>query len=204
MDVLNVAATCVGTRALGPGHRAAVWVQGCPFRCRGCVAPDWIPDRPARVVGVRELAAELLADPDVDGLTFSGGEPMAQAAGLAALARAVRAERDVSLICFTGYRLPRLRARPPAPGVAELLAEVDVLIDGQYVDRLDDGRGLRGSANQEVHHLTDRLRGSGYDFEHRARTAEIRVGEREVTLVGVPTAELLARLDRVLDRRTGS
>jgi anaerobic ribonucleoside-triphosphate reductase activating protein len=204
VDVLNVAATCVGTRALGPGYRAVVWVQGCPFRCRGCVAPEWIPDRPARLVDVRELAAELLADPDVDGLTFSGGEPMAQAAGLARLARAVRAERDVSVICFTGYTEARLRSRPPSAGVAELLAEVDVLIDGQYVDRLDDGRGLRGSSNQVVHHLTDRLRDSGYDFDDRPRTAEIRIGEREVTLVGVPTAELLARLDRALDRRTGS
>lgn len=200
--VVNVAATCVGTGALGPGRRSVVWVQGCPFRCRGCVAPEWIPDRPARLVGVAELADELLADPGVDGVTFSGGEPMAQAAGLAALARELRARRDVSLVCFTGFTLARLRERPPTPGVAELLDHVDVLIDGQYVAALDDGRGLRGSANQVVHHLTDRLAAVGYDFEQRARTAEIRIGERDVTLVGVPTAELLARLDRVLDARS--
>lgn len=28
---LNVAATRVGTRTLGPGVRSVVWVQGCPF-----------------------------------------------------------------------------------------------------------------------------------------------------------------------------
>ncbi len=130
---------------------------------------------------------------------------MAQAAGLAALARELRARRDVSVVCFTGFTLARLRNRPPAPGVAELLDQVDVLIDGQYVAALDNGRGLRGSANQVVHHLTDRLAGTGYDFEQRARSVEIRVGDRDVTLVGVPTAALLARLDQVLDRRsTGS
>lgn len=195
---LNVAATCTGTRVLGPGWRSVVWVQGCPFRCRGCIAPEWIPERGARQVVVGELVGELLADPAVDGLTFSGGEPMSQAAGLAALARAARAQRDVSVVCFTGYTLSRLRAKPPNPGVDALLAQVDVLIDGQYVDAKNNGLGLRGSTNQRVHHLTERLAGSGYDFENQVRPAEIRVGDTAVTLVGVPAPGLLDRLDHVL------
>src|ERR1035441_4932155 len=117
--MVNVAATCVCTRALGPGLRSVVWVQGCPFRCPGCIAPDWIPDRPARHISPGELAAELLADPDIGGLTFTGGEPMIQADGLAQVIRSARRERDLTLICFTGYRLAGLRARPPGPGVAE-------------------------------------------------------------------------------------
>lgn len=198
-QILNIAATQLGTKALGPGFRAVVWVQGCPFSCTGCVAPEWIPDRPARLVDVPTLAGELLADPSVDGLTFSGGEPMAQAAGLAALAREVRAVRDVSLICFTGYTLARLRSRPPGPGVADLLAEVDVLIDGVYVAARNDGRGLRGSTNQVVHQLTGRLADSGYDFENRARSVEIRVGDGTVTMVGVPPHGVVDALDRALD-----
>jgi transposase InsO family protein len=43
------------------------------------VSPEWIPDRAARLVPPGELAAEILADETVSGLTFSGGEPMAQA-----------------------------------------------------------------------------------------------------------------------------
>ncbi|MGI5166611.1 4Fe-4S single cluster domain-containing protein [Spirillospora sp. CA-253888] len=179
--MINVAETCTATRALGPGWRAAVWVQGCPFRCRGCIAPDWIPDRPARRVGPEELAAELLADPRVAGLTFSGGEPMEQAEGLAATVRAARRRRDVSLVCFTGHRLADLRGRP---GPEALLAEVDVLIDGRYADPLNDGRGLRGSTNQQVHHLTGRLR--GFPFEDGPRAAEIRLRRDEALLVGVP------------------
>ncbi|MFB6988905.1 MULTISPECIES: 4Fe-4S single cluster domain-containing protein [unclassified Streptomyces] len=197
--VLNVAAARVGTEALGPGVRSALWVQGCPFCCTGCMAPDWIPFRPARQAEPRELAAELMADPRVDGLTFSGGEPMAQAAGLAEVVRLAREIRDVSVICFTGFRLERLRTRPPNPGVAELLAAVDVLIDGLYVAARDDGRGLRGSANQRVHHLTGRLAGSGYDFAHRPRTAEIAVSGPEALLIGVPPRGLLAAFDRAVD-----
>jgi len=45
---VQVAETCIGTRALGPGLRSVVWVQGCPFSCAGCIAPDWIPRSPIR------------------------------------------------------------------------------------------------------------------------------------------------------------
>ncbi|WLQ32923.1 4Fe-4S single cluster domain-containing protein [Streptomyces castrisilvae] len=196
---LNVAATRVGTEALGPGVRSALWVQGCPFSCAGCMAPDWIPFRPARQAEPGDLARELLADPRVTGLTFSGGEPMAQAAGLAEVARKAREIRDVSVICFTGHRLERLRTRPPGPGVAALLAAVDVLIDGVYVAALDDGHGLRGSSNQRIHHLTGRLAGGGYDFAHRARSAEIAVNGPEALLIGVPPRGLLDAFDRAVD-----
>ena len=203
-DAVNVAATCVGTSALGPGRRSVVWVQGCPFRCRGCISPEWIPERVADVVAAQELAAHLLSDPAVTGLTFSGGEPMAQAAALAAVARRARAARDVSLVCFTGYSLERLRERPPSPGVPDLLAEVDVLVDGLYLEGRNDGRGLRGSDNQRIHHLSPRLVSSGYDFEGRVRTAEIRVGgddrAADLLLVGVPPPGLLERWHEVADR----
>lgn len=183
---VQVAEICVGTRALGPGLRSAVWVQGCPFRCRGCIAPDWIPQRPARNVPPDELAAELLVDPGVTGLTFSGGEPMAQAASLAAVIRAARQARDVTLICFTGYRLAELRRQPPDPGVAALLAEADVLIDGRYVAGRNDNRGLRGSDNQRVHMLTSRLASSYEDLADGPRRTEIRLRSRSAVFVGVP------------------
>jgi len=183
---LNIAETCVGTRALGPGLRSVAWVQGCPFSCRGCIAPDWIPQRPAREADPGELAAELLADPGVTGLTFSGGEPMAQAEGLAQLITIARQQRDLTLICFTGYRLARLHGSPPGPGVASLLAQTDVLIDGQYVAARNDGRGLRGSSNQRVHFLTGRLRHAEAELTEGPRRAEIRLRERSALLVGVP------------------
>ena len=183
---VQVAESCTGTRALGPGLRSAVWVQGCPFRCRGCIAPDWIPQRPVREVRPDDLAAELLADPAVTGLTFSGGEPMAQATALAAVIRAARRKRDVTLICFTGYRLAELGRRPPDPGVGDLLAETDVLIDGRYVAARNDNHGLRGSDNQRVHMLTDRLAAVYEELAGGPRRTEIRLRERSAMLVGVP------------------
>jgi anaerobic ribonucleoside-triphosphate reductase activating protein len=193
---LHIAETCVGTRALGPGLRSVAWVQGCPFRCRGCIAPDWIPFQQAREVGPAELAAELLAAPRVDGLTFSGGEPMSQAAGLAQLITIAREQRDLTLICFTGYRLDELRTRPPGPAVAELLDQVDVLIDGKYVAARNDGRGLRGSSNQQIHFLTERLRHAESELVGGQRRTEIRIRARSALLVGVPGPGVADAFDR--------
>ncbi|MGV9680890.1 4Fe-4S single cluster domain-containing protein [Nocardia sp. NPDC003482] len=200
--MLNVAAVSVTAESLGPGRRAVVWVQGCPFSCQGCVAPEWIPFQEARLVAPAELAGEVLSGPPIDGVTLSGGEPMLQAAGLTEFVRLIRSRVDTTVICFTGFTLRRLRSHPPE-GVAELLSEIDVLIDGRYMAERNNGRGLRGSTNQVVHHLTDRLRGVGYDFENRSRTAELRINERSVTLIGVPPAGLLAALDEALDRHAG-
>lgn len=181
---LNVAATCLGTYALGPGYRAAVWVQGCPFHCAGCISPEWIPDLPARLVSPEELLDELLENPQVTGLTFSGGEPMHQAQGLAELSRLAKRRRDVDLICFSGYTLDRLRANPPAPGVDLLLAQLDVLVDGPYIASLNDNKGLRGSQNQQIHYLTPRL--SMSLLEETPRRAEVHVQNGQAFLVGVP------------------
>jgi anaerobic ribonucleoside-triphosphate reductase activating protein len=185
---VQIAETCVGTRALGPGLRSAVWVQGCSFRCPGCIAPDWIPAAGGRAAAVPDLAAELLADPQVTGLTFSGGEPMLQAAALAELARCARSVRDVTLIVFSGFRLAELLRQPPGPGVADLLDQADVLIDGRYVAVRNDERGLRGSSNQRVHLLTGRLSDSLAALTAGPRRTEIRLRPASALLVGVPAA----------------
>lgn len=194
MSQLNIAAIAGRTRALGPGVRAVVWVQGCPFHCPGCVAPAWIPFVAAVQLTPREIMGQLDLQ-NIGGLTFSGGEPMEQAAGLAALARLVRQEKDIDLICFTGYRYERLVKNPPNPGVPELLKEVDVLIDGPYVQSLNNSIGLRGSSNQRILHLTDRLR--GYDFETDTRRVEVTVRDGELAFVGIPTPGILSALRSV-------
>jgi anaerobic ribonucleoside-triphosphate reductase activating protein len=182
---LNLAALQARTRALGPGERFALWVQGCALRCPGCLAPEWLPQVEATRVSVAALARQVLSEPGLRGLTFSGGEPMLQAWALAALVRTVRRERPaLDVICFSGYRYERLRAQPPGSGVAALLAQVDLLIDGAYVAALNDGRGLRGSRNQRFIHLSDRL--SGIDFASQPRRVEAHLAAGEAFLVGIP------------------
>ena len=120
---------------------------------------------------------------------------MEQAAGLAAVVRLARRKKNLSLICFTGYRYERLLKNPPNSGVPELLAEIDVLIDGPFVQALNDGVGLRGSSNQRVIHLTSRLK--EYDLESNTRNVEITVTDGELALIGIPTPGMQSALGRV-------
>ena len=91
---VNVAAIIPFTRSLGPGNRAAVWAQGCLLHCPGCLAPDWLPRRPARLMRIEELSEELLTNPEVSGLTFSGGEPMLQPRALYELSKILNNSKE--------------------------------------------------------------------------------------------------------------
>ena len=190
---LNIASIAACTHALGPGARGVVWVQGCPLNCRGCLAPNWIPFVPATPLTPEDVLEQLDLE-RITGLTFSGGEPIEQAAGLAQLARLARQKKELDLICFTGYRYERLLADPPNAGVVELLAEVDVLIDGPFVQALAGSVGLRGSSNQRIIHLSPRLK--EYDLESDQRKIEITISDGELAFIGIPTPSVLLALQK--------
>jgi anaerobic ribonucleoside-triphosphate reductase activating protein len=186
---LNLAAVCCKTRALGPGTRAVVWVQGCPFRCKGCISPDWIPFIPANDYHPLPLAETLLSDPEISGITISGGEPVMQASALVDFIEHGRKIRDINIIMFSGYYYENLLAFPERSPVQRLLKLVDVLIDGPYHEKLNNNLGLRGSSNQRIIHMTERLR--GFDFENQFRQTEIQISNGEILFVGVPPAGVL-------------
>jgi len=191
---LRVAAIARQTHALGPGLRAALWVQGCPFHCKGCLAPEWLPFTGGIQMTTEQVVKELLFN-DVTGLTFSGGEPMEQAHGLAEVARLARQIRELNIICFTGYRYDSLRSTPPSKGVNALLEQIDVLIDSPYIAALHSPKGLRGSSNQNIIHLTSRLK--NYDLETQTRQVEIAIENNSVSMIGIPSPSLLTSLNEI-------
>jgi anaerobic ribonucleoside-triphosphate reductase activating protein len=193
-DLLNVAATVSQTRALGPGIRAVVWVQGCPFKCPDCIAPDWISFNKQNLIKPEVLAEELLSNPLVTGFTFSGGEPFAQAAPLTRLATHARKLRDIDILCYTGFLLDELITYPPYPGTKDLLDQVDVLIDGPYQPELNNGVGLRGSSNQRIHHLTCRM--ADFPFEESPRRVEFQILESSSMLIGIPKKPFLSIMEK--------
>ena len=140
---------------LGPGLRAVIWVQGCPLRCRGCVAPETLPFAGGEVRGVAEVAAWLTGLTDVEGVTLSGGEPFSQAQSLADLLDAVRERRPgFTAMAYTGFRHEALLRG--APGQRALLDRLDLLVDGPYVAARHGDLLWRGSSNQRVVVLTER------------------------------------------------
>jgi anaerobic ribonucleoside-triphosphate reductase activating protein len=185
--ILNIADICTATRALGPGLRAAIWVQGCPIHCKGCIAPEWIPFTPAQQMEPGEAARRLLSNPKIEGITISGGEPSLQAAGLAEMVRLIRQKKDLHVICFTGYRYEELIHRPSESGIHELLGQLDLLIDGPYIQSLNTSTTFAGSSNQRMITLSDRPVPNGDIWEYRKLELHIRNGN--ILTVGVPPKE---------------
>lgn len=80
----------------GPGLRLVVFLQGCPFRCLYCANPDTIPFDGGTDTEPEEIVAKAVNQKPFfgrkGGITFSGGEPTAQAAGLVPLFRRLKEE----------------------------------------------------------------------------------------------------------------
>ncbi|MDP2701652.1 MAG: 4Fe-4S single cluster domain-containing protein, partial [Candidatus Rokubacteria bacterium] len=108
-DCLHIAAYLPRSRANGPELRSVLWVQGCPFRCAGCFNPDFLLFAGGREVATRDVADWMLAESETEGVSFSGGEPFAQAGALAEVAESVRAAGKGVLV-FSGYDAIELRS----------------------------------------------------------------------------------------------
>jgi anaerobic ribonucleoside-triphosphate reductase activating protein len=187
--LLRVAQIVPCTEAEGPGRRFAIWFQGCPLRCPGCCNPEFIPFEGGESMRLADVLAAVddARGQGIEGITLLGGEPLAHAAGAAALAKAAR-ERGLSVMVFSGYTIEEARGMRD-PDVDTLLAHTDILVDGPYVRELPDtARRWIGSTNQRVHFLTDRYRADDPCWRE-PNSLEIRVRGPEVSVNGFPARQ---------------
>ena len=190
--LIRTAAYCEKTDVLGPGQRFVLWVQGCTRGCPGCIAPEMQPLDGGNPMQITALAARIPADSD--GITVSGGEPFYQAGRIAELLALLRRDRpDFSVIVFTGYRYDVLK-NAQEPGVSALLAQTDLLIDGEYVKALDDDAPMRGSSNQQLHFLTDRIQPAQLSA---ARQNQVLLSGGSMRIIGIPSAATKAYLSSI-------
>ena len=158
MHWLNMASRLPCTEAEGPGRRAALWVQGCNKRCRGCCNHAYLQLVERELVSaasVLEWLENAHHAHDLEGVTFLGGEPMLQAQGLTVVAQGAQS-LGLSVMVFSGYTKNELDVLQ-LPGVDQLLRYTDVLVDGPYEVNLPErNRRWAGSANQQFHYLTTR------------------------------------------------
>jgi anaerobic ribonucleoside-triphosphate reductase activating protein len=181
---LGISRTADRTTVLGPGLRAVIWVRGCPLRCAGCVAPEDLPFAGGITRTVSDVARWLGDLPaEIAGVTFSGGEPMAQAAGLNALVDQIRADRDWSVMSFTGYTIEHLSRHGDADQ-KELLRRLDILVDGPYLRERHADLRWRGSANQRLLFLTGRHQPPARD---RSAGIELQLTGGDLHWIGVPS-----------------
>jgi len=154
--LLNITGYVEESLANGPGGpRAVVWTQGCQHACRGCQNPDtWDTEKVIQLVSPEDLAERVLSNPNHRGVTYSGGEPFLQAAGLAAVSRTIREKKGLTTVCYSGFTYEELTGSYAPDSAEEFLKEIDLLIDGRYVEALKSpdpkAHIWRGSANQRL------------------------------------------------------
>ncbi len=177
MAYVNVAAMIDCTESEGPGRRFGLWVQGCAKRCPGCCNPEMlqvVPNQVVRASTVVDRITQAAFNHGLEGITFVGGEPMIQARGLAEVAQGSKG-LGLSVMVFTGYTIAELQRLEPV-GWRDLLAATDILVEGPYIESLQDTRrNWAGSTNQVFHFLTER-HSAGIEFDPRWRpSTEVRI-----------------------------
>lgn len=130
----------------GPGFRTSIYCAGCGHHCPGCHNPQSWDFDGGREMSTEEIMKIIEADPYAN-VTFSGGDPMYQAVGFSELAREIHKRTNKDIWCYTGFTFESLISHDQR----ELLEQIDVLVDGPFIEKLRDTDLLfRGSSNQRL------------------------------------------------------
>lgn len=164
---MYVARVLYPVEVLGPGKRAGIWFCGCPRRCKGCSNPElW--DFQERYKTTPEIVFELVKsvakEHDIDGFTITGGDPMYQATDLQRLLSLLKEISD-DIIVYTGYKINDINP--------EMRSNISVLIDGEYIEELNDNSLLRGSSNQKVH-ILDKTKADKYNTYFKTESNKVQ------------------------------
>ena len=129
----------------GDGIRFAIFMQGCLRNCAGCQNPETHSLDGGRLMDTDEIISEIKKNPLLDGITLTGGEPLLQLDAANELAQAAKIF-GLSVWLYTGYTFEEL-----PPEAATLLENVDVIIDGAFIESQRDlDLQFRGSRNQRI------------------------------------------------------
>ncbi|MBF2016165.1 MAG: radical SAM protein [Rivularia sp. T60_A2020_040] len=166
---LNIMGYVDESEVNGPGSRAVIWVQGCKRECGGCFNPESWSFEINQLESVDSLTEKILSKPGNTGVTFSGGEPFWQAPALASLARKVKAS-GLNVMSFTGFTWEKLQSEQAPPGAKELLEQLDILIDGPFIESL-----AINSPNSPVSSSNQHVRIFNPDFEDKITWASDQI-----------------------------
>ncbi len=141
---------------LGFGKRAVIWVQGCSNNCPNCIAENAKDRNGGKLIETDKLLEWVLCQRGIEGVTISGGEPFDQPIGLQDLTAKLKRE-SLGVICYTGYYYEDLLLDPQKRLV---LSNIDLLIDGPYIEDEHGDLLWRASKNQRLIFLTGRYNAS--------------------------------------------
>lgn len=161
------------TKVEGPGNRTCIFVQGCLKECKGCNSPQTWDINGGTEYEIEKLASKILENKTIEGVTFSGGEPLLQSKALYKVGLILK-EKDLSIVTFTGFSTDVMEDINDA-NWNNLLSITDILISEPYIEeeKCTDMIWI-GSRNQEYHFLSERYK----DLEDKIDSLENKVEVR--------------------------
>ena len=133
----------------GPGLRYTLFLQGCPHHCEGCHNPQTWSQDGGTIMDSNIILEQIKNNPLLQGVTFSGGEPLIQAKNLILLANEIK-KLNLDLAIYTGYTFEELLQNNNEYQI-QLLKIADILIDGRFDKNKKDYKlKFCGSYNQRI------------------------------------------------------
>lgn len=144
----------------GEGIGISLFVQGCHFHCKNCFNPETWDFNGGKEWNeeVKERFIKLANGEHVNRISILGGEPLCQenVETILDLCRELKKLYPQKKIwIYTGYTWEYLVNQD---FTKKLLENIDVLVDGPYVDELQDfNLRFRGSSNQRIINVSESL-----------------------------------------------
>lgn len=135
----------------GPGIRRVYFAQGCRHNCDGCFNPETHDFNGGELMDMNELINDAISNPIINGITFSGGDPLEQAESFSYMAKEFKS-KGLNIWCYTGYTFEQiLEKMKKDKDLKELISNVDVLVDGKFeMNNKNKSLKFRGSSNQRI------------------------------------------------------
>lgn len=187
-DDLNIYLKIPQSKMLGPDDslRYILGLQGCDKNCQGCMSQLSRRKDLKNYQSVISLAKEILAVKDIEGITITGGEAFLQISALLELLKIIKEKSNLGVIVYTGYTLEQVEEMKEGK---EILKYIDLLIDGPYIEALNDNSTLRGSSNQRVILLTERYQSSVEAYQKHERKCEVVIKNDCISMIGIPSKQ---------------
>ena len=129
----------------GEGLRYVIFTQGCPHHCKGCHNEQTWDFSKGHWVNEASIIKDILSNPLLDGITISGGEPLAfeeNQKGLIRIADVIR-KHSKTVWLYTGYLYEQIKDK-------EIIKHIDMIVDGPFIERCKCYEGFKGSSNQRI------------------------------------------------------
>lgn len=147
------------------GFCVSVWLQGCPYHCKGCHNPQtWDFNSGKEIKNENKFIEETLSYINENGiernLSLLGGEPLCKEGGnvdfsYKLLKAAKEKYPNIKTYVWTGSTYEKLKKEINN----DIFNYIDILIDGPFIlEQRDITLPLRGSSNQRVINIQETIK----------------------------------------------